>query len=54
METMSQHPRDGAAPEIGALAPDFILPDGAGTPHTLSKELQDGKPIVLVFMRGEW
>lgn len=54
MDTLSRHPREDTAPALGAPAPDFTLPDEAGMLHTLSKELQNGKPIVLFFMRGEW
>jgi peroxiredoxin Q/BCP len=34
-------------PAVGALAPDFTLPDHAGTTHTLSQ--YRGKPVVLYF-----
>ena len=33
--------------EIGTLAPDFTLPDQAGTPHTLSD--YRGKKVILYF-----
>lgn len=54
MDASDRHPREQTAPAIGAMAPDFTRPDELGEPRTLSQELRAGKPIVLVFMRGEW
>jgi peroxiredoxin len=54
VDTPSEHPREQTAPAVGAMAPDFALPDESGKRRTLSEELRAGKPIVLVFMRGEW
>ena len=36
---------------LGAVAPDFTLPDGAGKPWTLSE--QRGKVVVLLFYPGD-
>ena len=36
---------------LGAAAPDFTLPDGAGKPWTLSE--QRGKVVVLLFYPGD-
>lgn len=45
----------GVAPglAVGAVAPDFTLPDAVGHPTTLSDLLTRG-PVVLTFYRGEW
>ena len=40
-------------PETGDAAPDFALPDSAGTVRRLS-ELVAQRPLVLVFYRGHW
>jgi peroxiredoxin Q/BCP len=37
-----------AALKVGDKAPDFTLPDTAGSPVTLSKLLQAG-PVILAF-----
>ena len=37
----------------GAAAPDFTLPNAAGTPVAL-KELVGRGPVVLSFYRGRW
>lgn len=39
--------------KIGERAPDFALPDTAGTPFALSGALAKG-PVIVVFFRGEW
>ncbi len=54
MEEQSQHPSEKSAPVTGEAAPDFALPDETGRTRTLVDELLLGKPVVLVFMRGEW
>ena len=36
---------------VGTTAPDFALPDAAGTTVTLADVLARG-PVVLVFLRG--
>jgi hypothetical protein len=41
-----------AGPPIGALAPDFALPDQGG--RTMRLEDFRGKPLLLVFYRGHW
>jgi hypothetical protein len=41
------------APGIGAVIPDFELPDETGATFSLKKALHDG-PLVLVFYRGDW
>jgi peroxiredoxin len=43
----------GQALKVGAVAPDFTLPDATGQAVTLSTLLAHG-PVVLVFYRGEW
>jgi peroxiredoxin len=42
-----------AAPKIGDVFPDFILPDDGGELWRLADALQTG-PIVLAFHRGYW
>jgi peroxiredoxin len=39
--------------QIGAVAPDFILPDAQGKPVRLQALLKNG-PVVVVFYRGGW
>jgi peroxiredoxin len=41
------------APQVGAVAPDFALPDASGRLRRLSDFLADG-PVVLSFNRGSW
>jgi ABC-type transport system involved in cytochrome c biogenesis permease subunit len=56
-----QLPESKASPKVGALAPDFTLPDKNDQPVTLSK-LWGGDPetglqgqwVLLVFYRGYW
>lgn len=43
----------GAPVGVGALAPDFTLPDQDGRSHTLSAE-RGRRAVVLVFYRGHW
>jgi AhpC/TSA family len=38
---------------VGQPAPDFTLPDAAGTPVRLKDLLATG-PVVLSFYRGRW
>ncbi len=40
-------------PNVGEVAPDFILPDATGALRRLA-ELCAERPIVLVFYRGHW
>jgi peroxiredoxin len=42
-----------AAAGVGAVAPDFRLPDVKGNPVSLSDLLQSG-PVVVTFYRGGW
>jgi peroxiredoxin len=42
-----------AAPRVGDLFPDFILPDQNGRIIRLSALLADG-PVVIAFLRGHW
>ena len=49
-----EHPSEKSAPHIGDLAPNFALPDEQDVQHELANQLRAGRPIVLVFMRGEW
>jgi peroxiredoxin len=37
---------------IATTAPDFALPDLAGSPHRLSDHA--GRHLVLLFYRGHW
>ncbi|MES2433611.1 MAG: peroxiredoxin-like family protein [Pseudomonadota bacterium] len=41
------------APDVGAVAPDFALPDASGRLRRLSDLLAEG-PAVLSFNRGSW
>ena len=54
MTEFDSHPRADTAPKTGDVAPNFTLPDEVGQIHSLSEGLATGKPIVLIFMRGEW
>ena len=45
--------RAGHSLQAGQPAPDFTLPDAAGTPVSLATLLATG-PVVLVFYRGSW
>lgn len=40
-------------PEVGAIAPDFTLPDHTGALTHLA-EVRVGGPVFLVFYRGHW
>lgn len=40
-------------PQIGEVAPDFLLLDSAGLAQKLSS-LTAKRPLVLVFYRGYW
>src|SRR5690606_32891921 len=42
-----------AAPEIGDLLPDFLLPDQQGRLVSLASLLDEG-PVVVAFLRGHW
>jgi peroxiredoxin len=42
-----------SAAGVGALAPDFRLPDAKGTPVSLTDLLRRG-PVVVTFYRGGW
>src|SRR5689334_2233539 len=37
-------------PEVGHVAPDFVLPDSSGSPHSLAA--QRGRPVLLSFICG--
>ncbi len=45
--------RMGKVPTVGAVTPDFELPDSTGAPRRLSELLSQG-PVVLLFFRGHW
>jgi hypothetical protein len=45
-------PASARAPAVGAVAPDFALPDEHGNAVRLSAAR--GHPVVLVFYRGFW
>lgn len=60
-----QIPASAAAPQVGAPAPDFTLPDSSGNPVSLSSLLVpassgpetaqgQGQWVLLVFYRGYW
>jgi peroxiredoxin len=51
---ITEHPREQSAPAIGARAPLFTLPNENNQPHSLAEAMRAGKPVVLIFMRGEW
>lgn len=42
-----------AAPKIGDLLPDFLLPDQQGRLVSLASLLDEG-PVVVAFLRGHW
>lgn len=42
-----------SVPAPGGIAPEFELPDSAGTPRRLSDLVSDGR-LVLLFYRGDW
>lgn len=44
---------ESRALQVGAVAPDFTLPEAKGKPVTLSTMLKDG-PVVLTWYRGGW
>ncbi len=44
---------NAAAPEVGEVFPDFILPDSHGRLWRLAEALEEG-PVVLAFHRGYW
>ena len=54
MESVTPHPREQSAVQIGAIAPNFTLPDETNRAHMLSDELSAGRAVLLFFMRGEW
>ncbi len=41
-----------SGPRTGELAPDFTLPDHAGSPVYLADELQENRVVALVFYNG--
>ncbi len=45
--------KEMARVEVGQEAPDFTLPDPAGTDFTLSA-LRGEKNVLMVFFRGAW
>jgi hypothetical protein len=49
-----QIPSGAGAPQVGRLAPDFTLPDAAGTPVTLSELRKTSRAVLLIFYRGYW
>ena len=48
-EDAAEHLPSGEGLDIGALAPDFSLPDSEGNAHNLSQYL--GQNLVIVFYR---
>lgn len=40
-------------PAVGDAFPEFTLADSAGKSHN-SKDLLDGKQLILTFFRGSW
>ncbi|WP_146140710.1 redoxin domain-containing protein [Haliangium sp. UPWRP_2] len=44
---------DANPPQLGQIAPDFVLPDSTGAMRRLS-ELVTEQPVVLIFFRGHW
>ncbi len=49
---VAQAPAVVVGSEVGARAPAFALPNGAG--ETVSLEDYAGKPVAVVFYRGQW
>lgn len=49
----AQLPASKAAPQVGEVAPDFMLPDQDGKLVKLSDSRSAG-PVLLVFYRGYW
>lgn len=45
--------RNGYRVQLGALAPDFELPDQDGRPVRLS-DFRGKHPVLLIFVRGDW
>ena len=43
----------GAAPKIGDMLPDFLMPDQLGRLVSLAAQLSKG-PVVVAFLRGHW
>ncbi|AKF05142.1 peroxiredoxin family protein [Sandaracinus amylolyticus] len=41
------------APDVGDVAPDFVLPDSSGAPRRLAVLCAE-RPHVVVFYRGHW
>lgn len=44
---------NGSPPQVGQIAPDFVLPDSTNVMRRLS-ELVAERPVVLIFFRGHW
>jgi peroxiredoxin len=53
IERMARDGLEARALPVGAVAPDFTLPNLDGNPVRLSRLLTDG-PVVLAFYRGQW
>lgn len=47
-------PREKTLLHVGDLAPEFRLPDAAGTPHALADYRRQGRKVALFFFRGTW
>jgi peroxiredoxin len=45
--------RAPAVPAVGAVAPEFEVPDSTGAPRRLSA-LTAARSLVLIFYRGAW
>lgn len=47
-------PASTGAPRVGAMAPDFTLPDADGRPVSLSSLRRQNRLVLLIFYRGYW
>ncbi|MEO7734325.1 MAG: hypothetical protein ABIY55_25430 [Kofleriaceae bacterium] len=54
MRRWVEHDHDRAPPpDVGDVAPDFVLPDATTTLRRLA-DLSTARPQVVVFYRGHW
>ncbi|MGO4886111.1 MAG: hypothetical protein ACLP59_35595 [Bryobacteraceae bacterium] len=47
-------PSSTGAPQAGAPAPDFTLPDANGKPVSLAELRKSNRAVLLIFYRGYW
>lgn len=53
VERLSRNGAGSAAPQVGELMPEFVLPDDAGRLVSLNQVLMHG-PVAVTFHRGHW